>query len=465
MTGLIRGMKQSKKLLALLLVLLPATAFAVPGDYDGDGTSDFSVALVAKSSSANVGNTAWLTRPTNNSTPLFWTWNVPADAFVAGRFFLDNPRYYPGAVWVRSSSLPLEWYIKTPENQEVFLQFGLPGDTIPALGDWDGDGRDDIAVVRDINGVLNWFVAQTSNGVLMQYVFGVTGDKPFVTDADGDGEAEMVVLRAGFWWFIMNPGEGSFSQVQWGLDGDIPLPPVDLDGDHLPDHVISRLTGYLQKAYVRYGNGQTETLDLGFDSSIPQIGHFSGNLPVFAWTQRDTGWNAIRSVTRTPSFFQLGIPTNVIIRADGTVVSPTDDGRYPATTTDNGGTDNGGTDNGGSGGSASCKTVYSSGWLLKPNSQDTNDAREGKPLILFTRNYPSSSCLNIIAKDGTVVGHYGKYSSNRFYSGYGCGEGHSGSTLATKASNAAGSRSIYVQDPNTGACYGPGDPSQRTDKR
>jgi hypothetical protein len=448
-------LKKIKILSTLMVVGCLGSALAVPGDYDADGTSDLSVALVNKTAKT----TAWLTRPTNGGSALFWTWGLPGDALVSGRFHPNDPKYYPGIVYVRSSSFPLEWYIKTAAGTDAFIKFGLPGDTVPNQGDFDGDGMEDLTVVRNVGGQLVWYVALSgSGGQVAQYSFGLNGDKVGVSDVDGDGKVEMVALRSGFQWYIGNPRTGSVTAPQqWGLAGDIYLLPTDIDGDRLADFVITRRTGSFQVAYIKYGNGATQNTTLGFDSSIPQMGFFVRPLPTFAWSQRDTGFTAIRNFDGTPNVFAFGISTNAIIRADGTVVQPSEDGRF-------GGTSSGGGDTGG-GGSANCTTTFGSGWLLKPAAQDTGGTRLGKPLILFTRNFPSGSCLNVIATDGTIVAKYGKFSSNRFYSGYGCGSFLSASQIASRAVAATGSKNIFVQNPANGACYGPGPADGRTDKR
>lgn len=446
-----------------LALLVSTYSHAVPGDYDGDGLSDMSVALVNKSTKY----TAWLTRLTNGSPAKFWTWGLPADALVAGRFFAGDAKYYPGIVYVRSSAFPLEWYIKNAANTDVFFKFGLPGDTISNLGDWDGDGVDDIHVVRKESGFLYWYVAMSGTpGVIQKFLFGMDGDRVGLSDVDGDGKVEMIALRAGFNWYIRDPAdaENVYSSTQWGLPGDFPILPRDLDGDGKTDFIIARKTGSFQVAYIKYGNGQTENVTLGFDSSVPQLGNFLGATQTFAWSQRDTGWVAFRGRDGTPNVFRHGISTNAIIAADGTVIQPSDDGTFGGTTSGGGDSDSG-SGGGSGGGSASCSTVYSSGWLLKPAAQDTGGSRLGKPLILTTRNYPPSGCLNVIATNGTVVAHYGKYATNRHYSGWGCGEGYSGSKIASLAVAASGSKNIYVQDPKTGACYGPGPADGRTDRR
>ena len=78
---------------------------------------------------------------------------------------------------------------------DVFYIFGNPGDT-PLVGDWDGDGKDEIGIHRnrefylDSNGNGSWDV-----GVDEVISFGLTTDTPIIGDWDGDGDDDIGVHR------------------------------------------------------------------------------------------------------------------------------------------------------------------------------------------------------------------------------------------------------------------------------
>ena len=116
------------------------------------------------------------------------------------------------------------------------------GSTDMALrGDWDNDGRNDLAVYRPSTG--QWFVARSTAGLLQQ-TWGAPslGDTPVPEDYDGDGRTDIAVFRmASGQWIILNSSNGSATTVSWGAPslGDTPVP-GDYNGDGRADIAMFR---------------------------------------------------------------------------------------------------------------------------------------------------------------------------------------------------------------------------------
>ena len=90
---------------------------------------------------------------------------------------------------------------------------------VPGSGDYDGDGRTDVAVFRDRTGL--WAV----RGLTRVY-FGARYDIPVPGDYDGDGTAEPAIFRgdSGLW------AARGVTRFYHGAAGDLPIP-ADFDGD------------------------------------------------------------------------------------------------------------------------------------------------------------------------------------------------------------------------------------------
>ena len=341
------------------------------------------------------------------------TFPIAADALVSGRFYSGDQRHYPATVTVTSLEENLLWIAKDSQGANVPFRYGSPGDTITNLGDWNCDGVDDIHVVRPTpDGLLTWFVA-ISNGTIEEYKFGLHGDRAGVAKAANGCIQALVLLRMEgnqFRWFfkglenINDPFQ--FQTTLWGLTGDIPLIPVDIDGDNLLDFVVTRPVGGFQEGYIRYGNGTFEALLLGFDDSIPQIGFYDGT-PLFAWSQRDNGGAAIRHSNGFLNIFNFGDAESAIIRADGSVIQPTTTGRFgqgemtPVGGTP--GTGNGACANSGGGtgsGNPPCSSLaFNDGrggdlWIEHSES-------DGRPVYLLNSGWRSAPVVDIERTDGT----------------------------------------------------------------
>lgn len=127
------------------------------------------------------------------------------------------------------------WYLDTGPigySGETPMRWGvIPGD-MPVAGDWDGDGRDEMGIVRynRSRGGLDWYLREENrNGADRRVMhYGLQGDTPVVGDWNQDGTDDMGVVReiaAVDYFYLDLAGNGDFAEeiIQYGLAGDVPL--------------------------------------------------------------------------------------------------------------------------------------------------------------------------------------------------------------------------------------------------
>ncbi len=186
----------------------------IPSDTDGDGYDDlayFRNGLVNQLASTRVFG--------ESNTLSEINFGVPGDKPVRGDF--DGNGRSEVALYRPSNQT---WYILSSSFSQGFytVQWGTAGD-IPVPADYDGDGATDIAVWRPSTG--QWWILGSNSGPSNWTVWGEPADKPVPADYDGDGKTDIAVWRPSNGnWYIVNSSNSSIRIQQFGQDGDIPLP-------------------------------------------------------------------------------------------------------------------------------------------------------------------------------------------------------------------------------------------------
>ncbi|MEO7674420.1 MAG: FG-GAP-like repeat-containing protein, partial [Pyrinomonadaceae bacterium] len=145
--------------------------------------------------------------------------------------------------------------------------------------DYDGDGKADLSVMRPTNNF--WYLQRSQLGYTFEE-WGVAGDILAPADYDGDGKTELGIFRPSTGtWYWFNIVTRSIRVVRWGEAGDIPVP-ADHDGDGKADFVLYRPSNGTWYKRLSTSDGITyqttfATFQFGTVEDKPQIGDFDGD--------------------------------------------------------------------------------------------------------------------------------------------------------------------------------------------
>ena len=144
--------------------------------------------------------------------------------------------------------------------------YGEPRATEHHSSDFDGDGTSDFAVFRPSIGT--WFFINSGSNTFSGVQFGQNGDVPVDGDFDGDSRNDIAVFRPSSGvWFFLNSSNGAFSGTAFGQNGDKPVP-ADYDKDGKTDIAVWRPSN---GTYFRLNssNGAFNALAFGQVGDIP----------------------------------------------------------------------------------------------------------------------------------------------------------------------------------------------------
>ncbi len=375
---------------------------AAPGDYDGDGRSDYVTAVVNSTTKTTTFRVLHSTGAQSD-----YLVSDQGDALVPADYNGDG-RTQAATVYVRvelageQNPPPLRWKWLNPDGSQSSIEHGLNGD-MPIAGDFDCDGKADPAVVRNVGGQLYWFIELSTGSSITNYAFGLANDRIYASDVTGNGCDELIVARdvqalGGIVWYYreISTGSGVDNSFQWGLIGDTDLEPVDLNGDGRADFVVVRNVGGAWYFYRRYGEGVYDVVPFGVAASDkPLSGRYSGvnYSEVGVYRPGSTSTFYVRNHAGSTIPVSWGAASQSLVRPDGTVVAGDSSGGGPGGPGCNPspGTDTDFVDGGG-------------GAVWKPESEST-----GNTVILLPSNPYCGLYLNdqltltVLGSDGSVV--------------------------------------------------------------
>ncbi|MCY7374903.1 MAG: DUF4394 domain-containing protein [Pyrinomonadaceae bacterium] len=237
-------------------------------DVNGDRRADF---IVSRTISGNV-NSIFFGR--SDGTFGNVVFGFSDDIFTPGDY--DGDGRTDIAVWRPSNGT--FYTLRSSDNVTVGVQFGQAGDE-PVARDYDGDGRTDYAVVRRTGGVMIWYVRNSSNNSVTGTTFGAATDVTAPGDYDGDGRFDLAVFRGSGnqpATFFVQRSSGGFTATQFGLGSDLVVP-GDYDGDGRTDFAVVR-TGTAYNWYIlRSSNGTLQTTVLGTKPHLTVQNDYDGD--------------------------------------------------------------------------------------------------------------------------------------------------------------------------------------------
>jgi hypothetical protein len=257
----------------------------VVGDYDGDGRTDLGVFGF----SPVDGFSRFAILPSGGGSAFLQGFGGFDDQPVAGDFDGDGQTdfavygFSPDDGYHRFAVLLSNGPSVQHPHGVFMLPIGEPTDA-PVVGDFDGDGRDDLGVYGPSgnDGFSRFRIvlsggpgAEHPTGMIVQ-PFGGLADLPAIGDYTGDGRADLAVAGfspvEGFRRFAILPSDGSSARsVPFGGFDDRPVP-LDTEGDGVTDLAVygfSPVEGFSRFAVLPSSGSGAFAVPLGTAESIP----------------------------------------------------------------------------------------------------------------------------------------------------------------------------------------------------
>jgi FG-GAP-like repeat len=240
-------------------------------------------------------NSTWYVMGPGATIAASASWGVSTDTPKPGDFDGDGKTDF--CVFRATNST---WYIiYSSTGATAGIAFGAAYD-VPVIADFDGDGKSDLAVFRPSTGI--WYWLKSSEGNAVQYTsFGVSTDIPAAADYDGDGKADITVWRPGdHTFYTLRSSDISYQTAYFpGASGD-PMP-ADYNGDGKANYALYNDSNWI----IMDAGGTVATTSFGTsgDRAVPNDYDGDGICDLAVWRNSNADWY-IRPSTNTSTFRQ-----------------------------------------------------------------------------------------------------------------------------------------------------------------
>jgi hypothetical protein len=304
-------------------------------DYDGDGKTDFSVLRFPNVAPPGVSQITYWNKNSGGSTDIV-EWgdanrDFPAPGDYDGDMKTDFALYRAGATAGAQSVFLI---FQSATSTADFINFGIFGDQAIAR-DYDGDGITDAAIYRrgaaSADQAVWWIRRSTNPGSFVSVPFGTTGngttqfDSPVPGDYDGDGKFDIAVYRFGLSpannFIILRSSDSTVQYQPWGNFQSDWILPGDYDGDGTTDFCAGRTGASGSSPMVwwilRSSDSQVSVIPFGISSDRPVQGDYDGDgktdVAIFrngATTSENSFFWVYGSATNTASAVPWGTGSN-----------------------------------------------------------------------------------------------------------------------------------------------------------